>query len=1016
MKTILLSIFICFSISGFAQTQITGNVKDENGQGLPGVNVILKSSTIGTVTDVNGDFSIANLPSDGILDFSFIGYISQEIKIAGNNIINVSLLPDVTSLEEVIVVGYGTQKKSVLTAPISKVDAKDLGGFSVPRVDQMLQGQIAGVTIKSSSGQPGSGMNIFIRGIGTNGDNSPLIIVDGMVTNDGILSSLNPADIESVEVLKDGAASAIYGARSANGVILVTTKKSKVGKANFNYSSNYGLQQPWRTPQMLNSSQYVDLIREKYTNGNSTLPVGFPDQNTIQNNTDWMGEIFQPAKTQSHQLSISKGTEGSSFLASFSYFNQQGVIAPDKSNLKRLTARVNSEQKINDFLSFGQNLFVLHSTKNSIPENSEFGTPIGDALVYDPTTAVSDQNATFGFAQSPYVQKEYINPLSRIFVSNRTDQQDEITGNAYFKITPIKNLTFKTDLGVDYIFYTGKGFTPAYNFTPAFFNTVNDIFQYESKAYRWQWENYLNYTKSIGKHNADIIVGTTAQQRYDGTGFSGSSSGVQIEQQLNPNFWYITGTPDSLQRASSSSVEKKALQSYFARINYNYDEKYLLTLSLRRDGSSQFGSNNRYGYFPAASAGWIISKENFFPQTALNFMKVRTSYGVNGNDRITPLAYAATIQRTGDYPFGKPGNQTIYNGQSSSYNPNPNIKWEQSKQFDIGLELGLWNDRLTLELDYYTKTTSGLLMAPTIPDYIGTGAGTANVGEIVNKGFEMEANYRASAGELKMQFKLTASTLKNNVTRVTGDGYIDGYTWPIRNTVITRMEVGRPVGFFRGYKTDGIFQSTNDVFGYINSSGDLVQPDAKPGDLKFVDVNGDGKIDSKDITEIGKPWADFMFGFNANLNYKQFDLKILFAGSIGNDLYRSYERQDVPNNNYQAEWLDHWSETNTTGSYPRVTTKDTNNNTRASDFYVEDGSFVRLRNLQFGYSLPSALLTKLTLSSLRIYASFDNLLTFTKYTGFDPEIGTSGSILDTGIDKGFYPQMKTMALGLNLSF
>ncbi|HCW08990.1 MAG TPA: SusC/RagA family TonB-linked outer membrane protein [Cytophagales bacterium] len=1015
ITVVLFTFLISLGFKSFSQVEVSGVVRESSGV-LPGVNIQLKGTAQGTVTDTNGLYKLTGVPSDGVLVFSFVGYATQEIQVGGRSTIDVTLIAEVTSLNEVVVVGYGVQKKSVVTSPISKVDSKDLAGFSVPRVDQMLQGQMAGVTIKSSSGQPGSGLNIFIRGVGTNGDNSPLIIIDGLVTNDGILSALNPADIQSVEVLKDGSAAAIYGARSANGVILITTKKAKDGKATFTYNGSYGIQQPWRTPKMLNSSEYVSLIQEKYANGGSPLPTNFPDQNSIQNNTNWMKAIFQSSATQSHQLSVSKGTDAGSFLASFSYYDQKGVIAPEKSNLKRITARVNSEQKINNFLSFGENLFVMHLEKNSIPENSEFGTPIADALVYDPTTAIYDKNAEYGFAQSPFVQKEYINPLSRIFISNRTDYQDEVTGNLYFKVTPIKNLVFKTDLGVDYSFYTGNGFSPSYHFTPAFFNTINDIYQYETKARRWQWENYATYSRSFGKHSAEATFGTTAQVRYDGTSFSGSSSGVQQEVQLNPNFWYITGTPDSLQRSASSSIEKKALQSFFGRINYNYDEKYLLTVSLRRDGSSQFGANYRYGLFPAGSVGWVISREKFWPQSAVTFAKLRASYGVNGNDRIGTLAYASTIERTGIYPFGKPGNQTIYNGLSSSYSANPNIRWEQSKQLDIGLEAGLWNDKLVVELDYYVKTTSGLLMASTVPDYIGTNAPTANVGEVVNKGWEIDAKYRTSLGPVKMQFKLSGATLNNKVTVVNADGYIDGYTWPIRNTVITRMEVGQPIGFFRGYKTNGIFKNTDDVFAYINSNGDPIQPKAKPGDLKFVDANHDGVIDSKDIVNIGKPWPDLTIGFNANFNYKQFDLRMLFAGSFGNQIYRSYERQDVPNNNYQRQWLDRWTPTNTNGKYPRLTTNDTNNNTRASDFYVESASYLRLRNIQLGYTLPTALMNKVNISQFRVYVSFDNLLTFTKYTGFDPEIGTSGWILDTGIDKGFYPQLRTVSFGANLSF
>jgi len=1016
MKAKLCVFFLSLSAALYGQGLVKGKVSDDMGQPLPGVSVIQKGTTKGVVTDVDGVYSLQGISDDAILVFSFIGYQTQEILKGARENIDVVLAPDVKTLAEVVVLGYGTQKKSVATAALSQVDAKNLTGFSTARVDQMLQGQVSGVMIKSSSGQPGSGLNLVIRGVGSNGNNNPLIIVDGVVANDGILQSLNPADIASVTILKDAASAAIYGARGANGIVQVTTKKAKDGETSFTYSGNYGVQQPWRIPTMLNSSQYVDLITEKYQNGGSALPVDFPTQNSITANTNWMDKIFQVGSTQSHVLSIANGTKKGSLNASLSYFDQKGVVAPEKSYLKRITGRIGTEQKINDFLTFGENLFLVHSSNGRIPENSEFGSPIADALVYDPTTPVYNPGQQYGFAQSPFVQKEYVNPLSRIFISNVVNNTDEVTGNAYFKVNPIKDLTFRTDAGFDYAYYTGKGFTPSYNFTPAFFNTINDIYQYEAKQYRWQWENYATYTKSLDKHHVTVTAGTTIQYRNNGTGFSASSSGIPEDVQLDKNFWYITNTPDSLQRSGSFGSEKQTLQSVFGRLNYDYDEKYLISLTLRRDGSSQFGPNNRFGNFPSASVGWVASREAFWPQTFVNFAKLRASYGVNGNDRINSLAYAAIIERTGTYPFGKPGSQTIYNGQSSSFSPNPNVKWEQSKQVDVGVELGFWNDALTLEFDYYNKITSGLLMNATVPDYGGTGAPVANVGEITNHGLELELKYNKRIGDVGIQLGFTATTLKNKVTKVNADGYQDGYTWPVRNAVITRMELNKPIGFFRGYKTDGIFHDQGEIYAHINSDGDLLQPKAKPGDIKYVDTNGDGVIDAKDIVQIGKPWADVILGFTAGAQYKGFDFRVLFAASIGNDAYRSYERQDVPNNNYTSAWLDHWSESNPDGKYPRVTTNDTNNNTRPSDFYVEDASYLRMRNIQLGYTIPPSIVKKAKLSSLRIYVSADNLLTVTSYSGFDPEAGTSGWILDTGIDKGFYPLMKAVSGGLTLSF
>ncbi len=1026
----LAALFTLSTISSWAQSQISGTVTDASGMALPGVNVQIKNTSSGTVTDVQGAYQL-EAPADAILVFSFIGYKSSEVSITGKSNINVSLEEDMTTLGEVIVIGYGVQKKSVATASVSTVNSKDLQGFGSPRVDQMLQGQVAGVTFKSSSGQPGSAQNIFIRGVGTNGDNNPLIIVDGVNANDGFLAALNPADIESIQVLKDGASTAIYGSRAANGIIMVTTKKAKAGEASLNYSFYYGQQQPWKTPELLNASQYVSLITEKYANGDgsnpSTLPAGFPDQAGITTNTNWMETIFEPASTQTHQLSVSKGTETSNLFASLSYFDQKGVISPDKSNAQRITARVNSEQQINKFLTFGEAIFFNHATNSRIPENNAFGSPISDALVYDPLTPVYSSTGTYGFAQSPFVQKEYLNPLSRIYISNANTSQDGLLGNIYFKINPIKNLTFKTDFGIDYNYYNGDGFAPSYKFYDTngnqlpLTNAVNDIYRYSSNVLIWQWENYATYTYNKGKHSGDFTLGTTVREKT-GSAFSGSSSGIPEEVQFDPNFQYIDNTPDTLRRSSGNGAEREALSSIFGRVNYNYDERYLLSVTLRRDGSSKFGANNRYGIFPSVSAGWVISKEDFFPQVKIDFLKLRASYGVNGNDRIGNLGYASVIGYTGDYQFGKPANQTIVRGFSSLYLDNPNLKWEESKQLDIGVEVGMLDDRLTFELDYYRKTTSDLLMPATTAIYIGNKPPIANVGEVVNSGFELEANYRQTIGDVNLNIGFNAATLTNEVTKVTDNGYIDGYPWPVRGSVISRMEIGQPIGFFRGLKSEGVFNNTQEINSYINKFGDPIQPDAVPGDLKFVDANGDGIIDNKDIVNIGKPWASVQLGLNLSATWKGFDLRMLLASSLGNDIFRSYERQDVVNNNYQVEWLDRWTPTNVNGNYPRLTTGadkppgSTQNNEQASTFYVEDGSYLRLKNLQIGYNLPRELLDKVSMKSLRVYLSADNLFTITSYTGFDPEIGTNGWILDTAIDKGFYPQLKTVGFGLQASF
>ncbi|MDN4166694.1 TonB-dependent receptor [Cytophagales bacterium LB-30] len=1018
MKKSILIITLLFSglIAWSQERVVSGTVTAAtSGETLPGVSILIKGTTQGVTSDIDGSYKIS-VPSDGAtLVYSFVGFLSEEVEVGNRSVIDMTLVEDIQQLDEIIVVGYGVQKKSVATASLAKVDGEKLKGFAAPQVEQMLQGQVAGVIFKSASGQPGSATNILIRGIGTNGNNSPLVILDGLVVSDGALNGLNPDDIENIQVMKDGASTAIYGARAANGIIMVTTKKAKAGEGKLNYAFNTGVQNVWRLPKMMNASEYTAAITNKYENSNLALPAGFEEAAASGVNTNWMDEIFETGRTQSHQLSYSKGTEKGSMFTSASYWNQSGLVAPEKSNLQRFTVRTNFDQKINNYLTVGQNLYINNTSRESIGENSEFGTAIADAIAYDPLTAVYDENAQFGFAQSPFVQKEYVNPLSRIFITNNDYYGTEITGNTFVKLTPFEGLSFRSDFGFVKGFNSGGGFSPQYNLTPAFFKARNDIFEYQNEYLRWQFENYATYEKQFGDHAVSVTAGTTAQ-KITASGFGASSSGIPAEKEFDPDFWVIDVTPDSLKRSSSYIGEPELLASIFGRVNYNYQEKYLASFTLRRDGSSKFGPANQYGIFPSASVGWVISRENFFNVDAITNLKVRASYGINGNDRIPNLQFASLIGITGAYQFGKPANQGVYIAQSSLFAANPSIRWEESRHLDIGVESSFFNNSLSVELDYFHKTTSGLLMTATVGNYLGNKPPISNVGEVVNKGFEFDINYQRSIGEVKLNVGFNGSTLVNNVTKVTDDGFIQGYTWPIRNTPITRMEVGQPIGFFRGYRTDGIFRSQDDIFAHINAEGDPLQPNAQPGDLKFVDANGDGLIDANDIVNIGKPWADLMLGLNLSATYKNFDARVLFAASIGNDVYRSFERQDVVNNNYLAVWNDRWTEENPDGEYPRLSVNDQNNNARASDFYVEDASFLRLRTMQIGYNAPAKWLEPLKMTNLRVYVSADNLLTITGYTGFDPEIGSSGWILDTGIDKGFYPQSRTFSFGLNVSF
>ncbi len=1023
MKELLLGLFILLATVQVALSQnitISGKVTSGADE-LPGVNIIIKGTTTGTVTDSEGNYTLNVPDTSTVLLYSFVGFAPQEITVGTQSTINVALEYDFLQLSEMVVIGYGEQKKSVSTGAIASVGKEQLEGLNFQSAEQTLVGQVSGVYVAPSSGQPGSAQTIIIRGVSTNGNNSPLYVVDGMVTDD--ISHINPSDIASMEVLKDAASTAIYGARGANGVIILTTQKGASDKVTLEYNGFASSAKPWRLPTMMNSDQYVQAINEKFANTNPpSVPVtGFPQPGDSYINTNWMDEVVSPATTINHNLSLSKSGEAGHYFFSIGYWNQEGVIGGDKSNFKRYTARFNSQSKVNKFLIIGENLSFIHSEQKTIPENNAFGSVLADAFNMDPLSPIhTDYNdSTYGFYISPYVGKEYVNPFARLFVTNNFSRTNRVQGNVFAEILPVKDLKLRTDFGIDYLYNYNRAFTPTYYFRSDFNNINNSASQGFSSEFIWRWENYLSYAKEINGHNINIVLGMSAREE-NGEFAGGSRQNIPISQQFNPNWWYINAGVDTTDQNYGGALVPEVIQSYFGRVLYNFHERYLFTASIRRDGSSKFGLNNRYGVFPSFSAGWVLSEENFFNFSFINFAKFRASWGINGNDRIGNLAYTSIVSNNRyTYQFGKPANETQYFGEAPIAISNPDIKWEESVQWDIGLELDFLGGKLSADIDYYQKRTQDLLMRGVIPGLVGNNAPILNTGEILNTGLEASINYNDNWNGFRFSGGLNFSTNKNEVTKVAGEGenpFIEGYSWPVKNFTITRMTLGQPIAHFRGYKTDGIFASQNDVFAYINNAGDPIQPNAQAGDIKFVDINGDGEITDEDITTIGKPWADVILGINLNLEYRGFDLRVLINASIGNDVYKVYERQDVVYNNYQDTWLDRWSETNTGGKYPRLVLNDVNQNQRPSDFYVEDASFMRIRVLQVGYSLPAKLLDKFLLQKLRLYVSFDNLLTLTGYTGFDPEIGSSNWILDTGIDKGFYPQNKSIGAGINITF
>lgn len=999
-------------------SSVKGTVlNSESGEPIVGATIKIVGATGGAITDEQGKFTIAKQTLPVTIEVYYIGFNTKKAEVTSTNPVTISLVEITNEFDELLVVGYGRQKKKVSTGSVGKLEAKQLEGIALPDVSSTMEGQMSGVIINESSGQPGASKSILIRGVSTNGDNSPLFIVDGVQV--GNIDNINPSDVESIDVLKDAASSAIYGARAANGVVIITTKKGTGSEEGvFTYSMNFLNSNPWRLPDMLSAEDYVMLTREKFENGNQASALdrlGFPAVgDPLEANTDWMDIIFNPASMVNHRVTASLK---SSYI-SFDYWNQDGVIGGDKSNYERFAFRANSVKDLKDFLTVGHSLYLNRTNNQNIATNNAFGGIQIDAFAYDPITPELDPSAQFGFAQSPWVQKEYINPSSRLFLINGDGKSDQILGNLYLEFKPIEGLKFKTDLGVDANWYDFRSFTPAYNLHPAAQNVTNDIAQGSGNFQGIQWENTLNYNKQIKeKHNFDFLLGTTYRHnQFRQVG--GSSSNIPEDAAFDPNFQYLDAGVDTLDLTYGSANVDYYLISTFGRILYNYDEKYLFTGTVRRDGSSNFGENNRFGIFPSASFGWVINKEEFFNFGLINFLKLKASWGINGSDRIAPLSYVTRVQNAFTYALGNGGNQALNIGSALAGPPNPNVKWEESEQIDLGFDMALLNNKVTLEVSLYQKTTKDLLMSQNIPGYLGaTNLPISNLGEIRNRGVEASIGYQTNIGPVKFNTNFNYTHFRNEVMNVAGDaGFLEGWVWPVRNTPITRMTEGYAVGHFIGYQTDGIFQTQEEVDNHVNADGAKLQPNAQPGDIKFIDRNGDGIINTDDLGDIGNPWPKHIIGLSLNLDYKGFYLSSVFNSQIGHQIYRTYERSDITFTNYQTFWLDRWTEENPSTELPRLASVDLNNNQRPSDFYVEDGTFLRLRNLQFGYYVPQKWLQKAKVKELKIFMTGTNVFTITNYRGFDPDIGTNGWILDTGIDKGFYPNNRSIGGGVNITF
>ena len=1035
-KTILVLLISVCSLFGYGQSiQVKGVVSSaDDGQPIPGVGVVLKGTTTGITTSIDGAYTLT-VPGNATLVFSFVGMKSQEVQVNHRTTINVKLTSSAENIDEVIVVGYGTQKKSVVTGAISTVKAADLEDQVTPRVEDALKGRTSGVTVASSSGQPGSDATVSIRGITSINYVSPLYVVDGVPVVVGGIDYLNQGDIESIEVLKDAASAAIYGTQAAGGVILITTKKGKAGTMKVNYNGYDGTQAPENTLRLVNATQYATLRNE------SSLAAGhgiiFNNPQSLGAGTDWQKVIFNnSAMTQNHNLSFSGGNDKSTFFASFGYFSQDGIASTSISGYKRFTVRLNSAHKLKPWLNFGNNVSYSHIKSKGINANGYFGGPLASAINLDPVTplVVTDPNVLLTepyashsaslvrdangnpYGISSYVGQEMSNPAA--FAQTQAGNynwSDNIVGNVYLEIVPIKGLKIKTSIGAKLAFWGYDSYTPIYFLSNTISNlTQNSYSRTDNRAVDWTWTNTADYTRSFGKHNLSLLIGTEARDESDVNMIGVTYLGIPANSfgTASMNF----SIPVANRQGWGSENQPYKLSSLFSRLTYDYEGKYLFTGIIRRDGSSHFGSNNVYGYFPSASIGWVASREDFWTKNdAVNLLKVRLGYGVNGNDNLSPFLYTSTIGTLGGYAFGNTINSTPLTGYGPGAPANPSLKWEQTSQINIGVDAILFKN-FTATVEVFKKNTSGMLMAITLPGYVGASASPyGNVASMYNKGIEFDLGYNQKFGEITVGVKANASLIENKVTNIGTNLFLTNATMQSSTYEVSRKVVGQPVNEFYGFKTNGIFQTQADVNNYVNKNGVIIQPNAKPGDFKWVDTDGDGQITQADRQYLGNPTPDFTYGITANLAYKGFDLVVFGQGVSGNKIFQQVRRLDIVGANYLNRAMGRWTGPGTSNTFARLDDSDPNNNfANPSNFYLENGAYFRIKTLQIGYTLPKALMSHAQIERCRIYISGNNLLTLTKYNGFDPEIGGTQDIYS--IDRGVYPQARSYMVGVDLTF
>ncbi len=1042
-------ILLLMTVSAFSSLQanpsqsktVTGVVTAATtAEPLIGVSVQVKGTSGGTITDIDGKYSVAAQQGQTLV-FSYIGYTTQEIRVGASPVINVQLKEDSELLDEVVVVGYGVQKKKLLTGATAQVKGDEIAKLNTNNPFQAMQGQLPGVSILSTSGQPGEGMKVTIRGLGTIGGSGPLCLIDGV---GGDIATLNPADIESIDVLKDAASAAIYGAQAANGVILVTTKSGKEGKATVSFDAYYGIQNVARKAELLNAEQYKTIMDEQALNSGGS-PYDWSKFKSIYDangnliDTDWMDTMINDdAKTESYTLGVTGGSSTSTYALSLGYMSQEGIIGGKGiSDYSRYNFRFNSEHKLfKNMLKVGEQISFVYKMNTGIGVADQYNNTLRGAFGVAPFIPVYGDNNRYN---SPYYDtsdNDWLNTSGNPYGSmmtktNNKNKNASLNANVYAELQPIKNLKLRTVFAVGYGSWDSRGFTPLFHFSPYDYNdTKTSVWQNAGNSLGMTWTNTASYDFTIKEHTFNALIGMEAY-RYEGVGVGANNASLKDGFDDWNHAYVNNGTASSITEglgASGSPHDEDRRVSYFGRLGWNWKETYMVNATLRADGSSRFASGNRFGYFPSVSAGWTISNEAFMENTKewLDFLKIRASWGQVGNQNIANYQYLAPIKNTNThYYFGNGGyddtgaaSQLASNwGAFPSRLANPNVSWETSEQTNIGFDARLLNSRLGVNFDFYIKESKDWLVQPPILATAGTGAPFINGGSVKNTGVELALTWNDRIGsDFNYNVSINGAYNKNEVGEIpTDDGIIHGRANMIYDNTpeFYRASNGEPIGYFWGYQTHGLFQNQQEIESWIAAGNGVLQSDVQPGDVRYIDVNHDGAIDDNDKVNLGNGMPDVTYGFSLGFDYKNFDFSITANGALGQEIVQSYRGHASKYANYTTEILNRWTGEGTSNRIPRVTEQ--NINWQFSDLFIHDGDYLRISNITIGYDFAKLIPGKIV-SQARLYAQVQNAFTFTKYTGMDPEIGYGTDGWVSGVDVGYYPRPRTVLVGVNLKF